>query len=132
LSLPTERVIRALNQIVEWRGKPLAIRVDNGSQYVSTTLTIWAEKQGIALTHIQPGKRQQNAYVGRYNRVRHWARTNGAFDGSLRHEWPDLYIFETIEEVQQIATEWLSTYNHERPNRGIGGVTPAVKLKMAA
>jgi len=34
--------------------------------------------------------------------------------------------------VQQIATEWLWTYNSERPNMGIGGVTPAMKLKMAA
>ncbi|MGR3248718.1 MAG: integrase core domain-containing protein, partial [Paracoccus sp. (in: a-proteobacteria)] len=51
---------------------------------------------------------------------------------TVRHEWLDLYIFETIEEVQQIATEWLWTYNSERPNMGIGGVTPAMKLKMAA
>ncbi len=51
---------------------------------------------------------------------------------TVRHEWLDLYIFETIEEVQQIAPEWLWTYNHERPNMGIGGVTPAMKLKMAA
>uniref|UniRef100_UPI001F3419F2 integrase core domain-containing protein n=1 Tax=Cereibacter azotoformans TaxID=43057 RepID=UPI001F3419F2 len=42
-----------------------------------------------------------------------------------RHEWLDLYIFETIEEVQRTATEWLWTYNNERPNMGIGGVTPA-------
>jgi putative transposase len=28
-SLPTERVVRSLNQIIEWRGKPQAIRVDN-------------------------------------------------------------------------------------------------------
>jgi putative transposase len=32
--------------------------------------------------------------------------------------------------VQQIATEWLRT--HKRPNMGIGGLTPAMKLKMAA
>jgi transposase-like protein len=30
------------------------------------------------------------------------------------------------------ATEWLWTYNNERPNMGIGGLTPAMKLKMAA
>ncbi len=48
------------------------------------------------------------------------------------HEWLDLYIFETIEEMQQIATEWLWTYSNERPNLGIGGVRPAMKLKMAA
>jgi len=118
-SLPAERVVRALNRIIEWRGKPLAIRVDNGPEYVSSTLTIWAEKLGIALTYIQPGKPQRNAYVERYNRT-------------VRHEWLDLYIFESIEEVQQIATEWLWSYNHERPNMGNGGMTPAQKLKMAA
>lgn len=36
------------------------------------------------------------------------------------------------DHVQQIATEWLWTYNNERPNMGIGGVIPAMKLKMAA
>jgi len=30
LSLPTVRVIRSLEQIIEWRGKPDAIRCDNG------------------------------------------------------------------------------------------------------
>lgn len=39
---------------------------------------------------------------------------------------------ETIEEVQDIATEWLWTYTNERPNMGNGGFTPAQKLKMAA
>ena len=100
-------------------GKPTAIRSDNGPEYVGKTLTEWAQKNGVRLDYIQPGKPQQNAYVERYNRT-------------VRHEWLDLYIFETIEEVQQIATEWLWTYNNERPNMGIGGVTPAMKLKMAA
>ena len=43
-SLPAERVIRSLNQIIEWRGKPLTIRVDNGPEYISGTLMVWAEK----------------------------------------------------------------------------------------
>ncbi|SDE87966.1 putative transposase, partial [Paracoccus isoporae] len=30
------------------------------------------------------------------------------------------------------ATKWLWTYNNERPNMGNGGITPAMKLKMAA
>jgi len=118
-SPPAERVVRSLNQIIEWRGKPLAIRVDNGPEYVSSTLMTWAEKQSIALTYIQPGKPRQNAYAERYNRT-------------VRHEWPDLCIFETIDEVQQFATEWLWTYNNERPNMGNGGLTPAMKLKTAA
>ncbi|WP_262567170.1 hypothetical protein G6L26_024030 [Agrobacterium radiobacter] len=36
------------------------------------------------------------------------------------------------KEAQEFATQWLSTYNNERPNMGIGGITPAQKLKMAA
>lgn len=75
--------------------------------------------QGIAPTYFQPGKPQQNAYVERHNRT-------------VQQEWLDLYIFETIEEVQQIATEWLWTHNNDRPNMGICGVTPAQKQKMAA
>ena len=47
----------------------------------------------------------------------------------VRHEWLDLYDFETIEEVQQIATDWPRTCNNERPNMGIGGRPPAMKLK---
>jgi putative transposase len=39
------------------------------------------------------------------------------------------YIFETIEEAQDQATEWLWTYNNERPNRSIGDMTLAIKLK---
>ena len=68
-SLPAERVVRTLNRIMSWRGKPLAIRVDNGPEYISGTLQNWAEKAGIALMYIQPGKPQQNAYVERYNRT---------------------------------------------------------------
>lgn len=47
----------------------MAIRVDNGPEYISRTLVNWAEKRGIALTYIQPGKPKQNAYVERYNRT---------------------------------------------------------------
>ena len=118
-SLPAERVVRVLNQIIEWRGKPDVIRVDNGPEYISGTLMTWAQQRGIALQHIQPGKPQQNAYVERYNRT-------------VRHEWLGQYIFETIQEVQDHATEWLWTYNNDRPNMGIGGITPAQKLKLAA
>ena len=50
----------------------------------------------------------------------------------MRHEWLDRYIIKTIEEAQDFATQWLWTYNNDRPNMGIGGMTPAQKLKMAA
>jgi putative transposase len=119
-SLPAERVIRSLNQIIEWRGSPKGIRIDNGPEYISHALRQWAEDHGIKLYYIQPGKPQQNAYVERYNRT-------------VRQEWLGQYNFSTIKEVQDYATQWLWTYNHERPNMALGGITPAQKLnrKMA-
>jgi putative transposase len=45
---------------------------------------------------------------------------------------PDQHIIESIEEAQDHATQWLWTDNNDRPNMGIGGITPAMKLKMAA
>ena len=115
-SLPAARVVRTLDQIIEWRGKPAAIRVDNGPEYVSGTLAVWAEKRGIVLWFIQPGKPQQNAYVERYNRT-------------VRSEWLSQFVFETMEEVQEQATRWLWTYNNERPNMAIGGITPAMSKR---
>jgi putative transposase len=118
-SLPTMRVIRALNQIIEWRGKPKVIRCDNGPEYISQHLLAWAEKEGIKIEHIQPGKPQQNAYVERYNRT-------------VRYDWLSHYLFESIQEAQDFATRWLWTYNNERPNMALGGITPRQKLARAA
>ena len=108
-----------MDGIIEWRGKPDNIRVDNGPEYISEKLRIWVEKQGITIQHIQPGQPQQNVYVERYNRT-------------VRHEWLDQYIIESIVEAQDQATQWLWAYNNDRPNMGIGGITLAMKLKMAA
>lgn len=118
-SLPSVRVIRALDQIIEWRGKPRVIRCDNGPEYISHALLAWAEKRQIRIEHIQPGKPQQNAYVERYNRT-------------VRYGWLNQYAFETIEQVQETATRWLWTYNHERPNMALGGITPMQRLARAA
>jgi putative transposase len=114
LSLPAERVKRSLDQIIEWRGKPKKIRSDNGPEYISHILANWAKEHDIELLCIQPGNPQQNAYVERFNRT-------------VRYDWLAHYLFESIEEVQQHATNWLWTYNHERPNMGIGGITPKQK-----
>ncbi len=118
-SLPAQRVIRSLEQLIEWRGKPQAIRCDNGPEYISHTLTSWAEQQGIRIEYIQPGKPQQNAFIERYNRT-------------VRYDWLGQYLFSSITEVQEFATKWLWTYNHERPNMGLGGITPKQKLALVA
>jgi len=117
LSLPAERVVRTLDQVIEWRGKPEAIRSDNGPEYIGSTLSNWAKRNGIRLEHIQPGKPQQNAYIERFNRT-------------VRYDWLNHFLFEAINEVQNHATKWLWTYNHERPNMALGGITPKQKLAL--
>jgi putative transposase len=37
-SLPVIRVIRALDQIIEWRGKPDRLRCDNGPEFISQAI----------------------------------------------------------------------------------------------
>ena len=117
-SLPAPRVIRALDQIIEWRGKPAAIRCDNGPEYISQALVAWANEHRITLIYIQPGKPTQNAYIERFNRT-------------VRHDWLDLHSFVSLEHAQDLATQWLWQYNNERPNTAIGGVPPR-QLMMAA
>lgn len=119
LSLPALRVIRTLERIIEWRGKPQAIRCDNGPEYISNQLRTWAEERCIRLLYIQPGKPQQNAYVERYNRT-------------VRHEWLDQHLFESVAHARETATRWLWRYNNERPNMALGGITPRQKLEQAA
>jgi putative transposase len=53
-SLPAERVIRSLTSIIEWRGKPTVIWVDNGPEYIGGKLMDWAETRGVSIRHIQP------------------------------------------------------------------------------
>ena len=45
LSLPSERVIRSLEQIIEWRGKLQAIRMGIGLEYIAQALVDWATGQ---------------------------------------------------------------------------------------
>jgi putative transposase len=82
-------------------------------------LKTWADRRGIKIEYIQPGKPQQNAYVERFNRT-------------VRYEWLAQYHFDSIDEAQDFATRWMWSYNHERPNMALGGFTPKQRLAMAA
>lgn len=90
-SLQAGRVTRALDQIIEWRGKPACIRCDNGPEYIGKTMLQWAVMQRITLIHTQPGNPQQNAYVECYNRT-------------VRYDWLAQNLFNSLDEVQLGAT----------------------------
>lgn len=84
MTIHSARVIRSLEQVIEWRGKPHAIRCDKGPEYLSVEFTRWAANNDIKLSYIQPGKPTQNAYVERFNRT-------------VRHEWLDLYLWRRLQ-----------------------------------
>ena len=117
-SLPAARVIRALDRIIEERGRPKRLRCDHGPEFISQDLKEWTEQRDIQLESIQPGNPQQNANVERYNRT-------------VRYSWLSQYMFDSVEEVQDYATQWLWFYNNERPNKANGGLPPKQMLVAA-
>ena len=112
-SLPSLRVIRVLERLIEQRGKPANIRCDNGPEFISHKLEAWCSHQSrqISLQFIQPGKPMQNAYVERQN-------------GSMRRELLNAYIFTSLAEVRMLSEEWRNDYNTERPHKSLGYMSP--------
>jgi putative transposase len=110
-SLPAECVVRVLEQLLDWRGKPTRIRMDNGPELISQRLKNWAQEHHIELLYIQPGKPAQNAYIERFNRT-------------YREEVLDAYLFDDLEEVRLITERWLENYNTIRPHEALQGLPP--------
>jgi len=110
-SLPAKRVIRTLEQVINWRGKPQVIRVDNGPEYTSKDLELWARGRNIALQFTQPGKPMQNGFIERFN-------------GSYRKEILDAYVFFELQEVRHLTEEWIEEYNTKRPHEALHNLTP--------
>ena len=118
-SIPSLRVIRVMEQLIELYGKPQALRLDNGSELTSIAFTEWCQEQGIELRFIQPGKPDQNAFIERFNKT-------------YRNEVLDAYVFESIEQVRAITESWLREYNEERPHDSLGRVPPLTFMPRRA
>ena len=110
-SLPAERVVRVLEQLLDWRATPKHIRMDNGPELISQRLDSWARERQIELLHIQPGKPAQNAYIERFNRT-------------FREAVLDAYLFDSLQEVRSITEQWLEDYNNLRPHDALQGLSP--------
>ena len=95
-SLPVERLIRALEQIISWSGKPNVIRFDNGPENVSGAVQTFASRYGIRIEYIQPGQPQQNAHIKRFNRT-------------VRFDWLAQQLFDMSDEAQDQATAGCDT-----------------------
>jgi len=111
-SIPAEKVVTVLNDIIEERGIPEQIRVDNGPEFLSKVFTKWCSKNSIEIKYIQPGRPMQNGYIERLNRT-------------FREDILDAYQFETLEEVRILSDEWQDSYNHKHPHKALNRKTPA-------
>lgn len=118
-SLPSLRVIRVLQRLIEQRGKPANIRCDNGPEFISHKLEQWCNEKDkqITIQFIQPGRPMQNAYIERTN-------------GTIRRELLNAYLFYSLNEVREKSDEWRIDYNSERPHKALGYLSPDNYLKI--
>ena len=59
----------------------------------------------------------QNAYIERFNRT-------------YRDEVLNIYVFNTLSQAREIATDWMKQYNEEQPHDALDDLTPSEYLAM--
>lgn len=107
-----ERVTRVLDRICEERGKPRAIRCDNGPEFAGNALDRWAYQNSVVIDFIDPGKPNQNAYIE-------------SFNGRFREECLNDNQFVVLAEAQTVIGAWRKDYNEDRPHGSLNRMTPA-------
>jgi putative transposase len=111
-SLKGEDVVRALNVIQQKRGAPKFLFCDNGSEFTSQSMDLWAYQNRVQIDFSRPGKPTDNAYVE-------------SFNGTLRAECLDVHWFANLTEARHIIEAWRREYNESRPHRSLGERTPS-------
>jgi len=104
-------VVHVLTRIVAQRGKPNAIRVDQGTEFTSEALDQWAYNNKIELDFSRPGKPTDNAFIE-------------SFNASVRKELLNTSWFDTLEAARRAARMWRREYNEVRPHRSLANKTP--------
>lgn len=106
-----EDVVATLDRICAETGYPSTIRVDQGSEFVSRDLDLWAYTHGVTLDFSRPGKPTDNAFIE-------------AFNSKLRAECLNAHWFMSLEDARQKLEDWRRYYNEDRPHSGIGQIPP--------
>jgi putative transposase len=104
-------VVAALMQVVQERGLPKSIRMDNGPEFTSRVLDQWAYLNGVELDFIRPGKPTDNALIE-------------AFNARFREECLNESWFLSLEDAREKVDEWRQHYNRERPHGSLGNMPP--------
>ena len=110
-SFSGERVTRVLDRVIEQRGRPKAIRMDNGPEFTSRRFLAWCIDGKITANYIQPGKPVQNSHVE-------------SFNGRFRDECLNTNWFRNLFEARQRIAIWREDYNRVRPHSALDYRTP--------
>ena len=121
--MPTAWIIEAavstLDQACRQTGYPKAIRVDQGSEFVSRDMDLWAYQRGVTLDFSWPGKPTDNAFIK-------------AFNGRFRAECLNTHWFLTLADAVEKLEAWRRYYNEERPHGANGNKVPIMLTKSGA
>lgn len=110
-SITSARLVRVFEQLRQERGLPRVLRTDNGPEFLGEACISWSKQAGMAIQYIQPGKPNQNAFIGRFNRT-------------LREELLDAHLFTRPDDVREAVYWWRIAHNEERPHDSLGGIPP--------
>jgi len=105
-------IARVLTQLIKERGRPAVIVCDNGPEFISRALEIWAEEHGVKLHFIEPGKPVQNCYVE-------------SFNGRFRDECLNEHWFTSMDDARTIIDAWRADYNEVREHGSLRHMTPS-------
>ena len=104
-------VVDTLERVTEQYGIPKEIRVDNGPEFISKDLDLWAYMNGVTLEFSRPGKPTDNAFIE-------------SFNGKLREECLNASWFLSEKDAKSKCEMWRKEYNELRPHSSIGQQTP--------
>ncbi len=102
-SLTGHKVALALSQAIAERGAPMSITVDNGTEFASKAMEVWAYQYGVQLDFIRPGRPVENSYIE-------------SFNGRLRDECLNVEVFFALADVRDKLKRWRQDYNQVRPH----------------
>lgn len=106
-----EDVVRTLERVCGEIGYPKAIRVDQGSEFISRDLDLWAYQKGVVLDFSRPGKPTDNAFIE-------------SFNGKFRAECLNAHWFMNLDGARSKMEHWRRDHNEVRPHSAIGNKPP--------
>jgi len=110
-SLPGLRVVRELDVIMAWRGRPAMCLSDNGTELTGMAVLRFSQERQIEWHYIAPGKPTQNAFIESLN-------------ARLRDELLNETLFTSLAQARAALTTWKDDYNNARPHSALGNLTP--------